>query len=400
MPLLAQEGGRLLTFGLSQSLSYSDNADLDTDPEGDTLRADTALSAIFSSTTRLQSLDLRANTAYRLVEGPGDTDEAEFSDPTLRLGYDRRGANSAFGLDARYASEDIEFLRGLDDFVDEEGNLDLPEDFGDLEGQGTRRSLRAGADLSLGQEGPFGTDFALSVEDVSYEDTTDPDLNDTQRLDADVDLRLALSRVLDARLGFGYKRIDEDGEELRQTRRIETGLSYDRPLGDYRGSLFYEDTEDGDRIGVSAGRDLDLPRGGLSFSLGATRDTEGELALTGDLSLSREFADAALSLSGNRSVSSTDDGEEVRTVFSARYERPLTALAALSLDARYANQENTGTDETTRNASLGASLGYSLTRDWSLDLGYRYRYRDEDGEGTATENNVSLSVGRSFSFRP
>ena len=390
---LAQEGGVLLSFDLSQSVEVSDSDD--TDP---VWRFDTDLGVSLSSETRTERLALTGRTGLRYVTSDGE-DEVLPADPSARLSYDRTGANSDFSANLAVSSTAIAYLRPLEDFIDEDGFFVPPEDFDDLEGEGTRLDSRLALALTLGREGPFGATISLSATDLSYRDTTAPDLVDSRRADLGVDLRFAVNRTTEAVVGLGYGVIDTEGRDRRETSNLGLDLSFAEPRGALTLSAFAARTEAGTRIGLEAGRRIDLPRGGLDVLLGATRGAAGEIDLTGRASFTRELPSGGLGVRAERSVRSTDEGERLLTSLSARYDRPLAEGLDLGLDATLIRVSDTVTDSRTDSASLGASLGYALTRDWSLNAGYRLRLQDETGAEPSTEHSLSLGIGRRFDVR-
>lgn len=390
-------GGIDLGFSVNQQVIGTDNADLEPDPEGTTIRADTTLSFRLSSETRLDTLFLTGATIYRYADGP-DISENGFTDPSFNLGYRRQGANSAASANLSYSSAQIAFIRPLTDFVDDDGVFTPPEDLDDLNGTGRRTDIRGSASLAFGLQGPFGATLTLGASETDYVDVTDPDLVDVSRRNADLDLRFALNPVLDATADLGYTEIDPDGPDHFETTSFGVGLDLQRPAGSYSANVGYDQTEDGDEYSLSFGRAITLPRGSISATVGATRDPEGETAVTGSLSVLRNLQNGAVTLSVDRSRVTTDDGQRLVTSLSASYARPLTRVTTLSVDAAYVLSEDTGANTETESANIGATLGYQLTQDWSLNLGYDYRTRSETGEGTADENSISLGIGRSFSI--
>ena len=78
----------------------------------------------------------------------------------------------------------------------------------------------------------------------------------------------------------------------------------------------------------------------------------------------------------------------------------LTTRTALSIGLNAAEAEATATGNTTRTATLNATLTHALTEDWALDAGYSYRWRDADSEGTATSDTLFLELRREFEWRP
>lgn len=403
VPGRAQEtGGRLLTFGIEQRLETSNNRSLGADPAGGTLISDTDLSFALSSETRVQSLDLDGRFALRLAAGE-DTGESGFTDPRFTLSYDRQGANSSFGLTATYLQGEVAFLGPLDFLdlpdgaVDEDGDL---VDLADQTGEGTRRDASLEARLAFGEEGPLGFTLAGEVATTDYSDVTSDNLTDSTRAELDAGVRLALAPAVTANVDVGVSTIESEGEERRDTRDLDVGLSFARPRGDINLNAGLEDADEGTRTSLSFGRTFDLPRGSLSFSLGTTLTADGGTQLTGSFTGSRELAQGDVSGSLRRNVITATDGETVVTALSADYSRALTSRIDLSLDTGVVLTDETETGETRQSAEASAQLNFALARDWSLGTGASYRRRDSSDNEGADETSVFVTLGRSFAFRP
>jgi uncharacterized protein (PEP-CTERM system associated) len=163
--------------------------------------------------------------------------------------------------------------------------------------------------------------------------------------------------------------------------------------------LALDETAGGARLNVSVGRDFDLPDGGLAFDLGVSRGASGSFNLTGGLSYNHEFDQGSVTASLRQSITAgSDDTDRLQTSLSAGLSRPLSPLASLDLGLAYVISENLGSGVTTDTANLSATLGYALSSDWDLSLGYRYESRDQDGAGQAQDNVVFLGVRRNFEF--
>ena len=414
VPGRAQEtGGRRLTFGIEQRLDTTNNRALAADPAGGTLISDTDLSFALSSVTRLQSLALDGRISLRLAAGE-DTGDTGPTDPRFTLSYDRRGANSSFGLTATYLQGEVAFLSPLDFLdlpdgtVDEDGNPipgviigdDDLVDLADLTGEGTRRDAAVSARLAFGEEGPLGFNLAGRVATTDYSDITSSSLTDSIRAGLDAGVRLAVAPAVTATVDVGVSTIDTEGEERRDTRSFDGGLSFARSRGDINLNAGLADTKEGTRTSLSFGRSFDLPRGSLSFSLGTTLTADGGTQLTGSLAGSRQLAQGEVSGSLRRNVITATDGETVVTALSADYSRALTSRVGLTIDTGMVLTDETETGETAQSVEASARLNFTLARDWSLGTGASYRLRDSSDNERANETAVFVTLGRSFSFRP
>ncbi len=391
--------GPLFSIGLDQRLESSSNAGLSVNPAGRTLQSNTQLSFGLTDETARNAFALTGSTGLRIVDRAGTSDtDVSVADPRIALSYARIGATSRLDIQTGLRINDLTFLRPLTDFINPDGTLELPTDFADLRGSGTRQALNFDATLSLREDAPFGLVLAVGVTDLDYTDVTDPELTDNTRSDVTVTARLDITEVAQATIGLTYATY-EDTDETNATLGLASGLTITRPDGALRFSLGLDETDAGIRTSVGVGRDLDLPNGALSFDLGTVRGADGDVDLTGALSVTHDFAlgRATASLRQNLATGSGDT-EELQTSLSLGFARELTPLASLDLGLAYVSSQDTGTGDTTDNASLSASLGYALTTDWTLNIGYRFESRDEDGVGQAQNNTVFLGLSRDFDF--
>lgn len=402
---LAQDeapSGPVLSFGTNLRLTASDNAGLDPVSDGTTITASNSLSFGLRDETAATTLALDLTAISRLTDGPGtDGYKSSFlADPRIKLAYSRLGPTSRLDLVADLHRSDIAFLRLLTDFAGPDGTIILPTDFDDLTGSGIRQSLDFDAQLTLRDDAPFGLVLGTGINDLRYEDTTDPELIDATRSYVSATARLDINEVTQATLGLRFSRY-EDATEVNDTLDLDGGLTIARPDGTLRFNLGLGDITDGTRVSFGLGRDVERPLGAYGFDLGVTRDADGNVDLTGALTLRQDFVQGSATASLSRGINSggTDD-ETLQTALTLRYSTELTPLTSLSLSLAYATSEDTGAGVTVDSASFGATFGYALTEAWSLDFGYSYQMRNEDGAGANTgraEAN-SLFVGLSRSF--
>jgi hypothetical protein len=404
----AQDGspsGVRLTFGISERLEASDNRALEVPSPGETYTSETGLSFGAITENRTSSLAFDLSAALRLTGGPGSgvDDTADLANPAASLSYTRRSADARLDLRARLDQTDIGFARSLDDFINEDGTISLPGDFNDLFGTGTRQSSDVSIALVLRETAPLGFTLSAGLGDIAYFDTTDPDLRDSTNARAAATIRLDVTEVTSARIGLSYRTSEEEGDSRTETVGLTGGLAFARANGDLSFDLGSTDSEDGNRLSFRVGRDgVTLPRGTLDAGFGVTRDAEGELNFTGDLSWQQELPRGSISASLSQDVTSdnTDNSEELQTIAAVRWAHEINNLSSLTLDMAYVDQSDTGDDGTTRTSSIVATYGYALTENWSLDMGYRFRQRDDSDSGTATENALFLNLGRVIEIRP
>ena len=386
----------LLTFSLSQGASLERNPGLE--PGGNDSQASltTDLGLAFLSETPISSLAVSAQSGLDVALGSED-DGLTVEAPALDLSYQRAVPSASLSLDASFRRDDVAFLRSLDDFVGEDGVIDLPDDFDDLEGEGTRREARLDARLTLRDDRPLGIELFANLAAVDYQEVTSEELADTVEADLGATLRFDLTEVAQLRAGLRASRDEEEGSEPVTRLGFDLDGSLARPNGVLTAALSVDEDESGLRSTLSFGHDLELPLGIVSGRIGLTQVGDGDLALSGRLQVRRDLPRGSASLSLDRSVTTSDDGGgEVATALAARWSRELTPLVGLNLDALYSDREELDSGEGVRDLEVGATLDRQITRDWSLALGYRAQIRDETGEARARSDSLFLNLSRSF----
>ena len=390
-------GGRTLTFGIDQRLEVSDNIDLAVTSPGSTQQSITRLSFGLRDETATTTLALDVGAGLRIAGGPGFSGTSvRLSDPSLALAYSRLGVNSQLDVTASVADSDIAFLRPLEDFQNIDGTFTFPDDIADLTGTGTRRSLNFDTKLTLRKDDPLGVILTAGASQLRYLDAWNPALIDSNRQYVGAALQFEVSPVTEATVGLTYA-IYNDPTVSRTTTSFNAGLSVARPDGSLNLNLAADDTPDGTRLSISAGRDFELPRGAVSFDLGATRGVAGEIDITGGLDLRLDLPNGGITAGVSRSVGAgSNDTERLRTAVNLGYNRELSARSTLNLDLAYVESQSTAVGTREANASVGATYGLALGPDWTMDLGYRHVLRDSDTLGRADENSVFLGLRRNF----
>ncbi len=425
-----------LTFGFDQRLEYIGNAGLDTPSAGRTTQSVTGLSfGLFSETPR-DTLGLTGSTGFRWGDRPLGR-ISDFDNTRLGLNYRREGADSEFVIGAAARRAQIDTLRSLLDFVDEDGVLVLPEDFEDLRGVGRRTSYDVNARLALGQTAaPFGVTFTLGAGAILYSDgAPEADIR-TER--AGVQTRYRLSPVLTATLGasrqrrreftevpqrrvtdrvdagviyalsprselqasLGYSRVDRTGGIVRREEGLvgSFDLGVDTPDGNY--GFFFDavQRETGQQLSGGVRRAIDLRGGAVSGSVGATRLPGGSTALTGTVSLRQDLRDGPLTASLSRQVGGDDLDLRTRTVARAGYTHQINSVSSFGLRGDLARSEGTAISNQVDQGSVGLTYTHELTADWALNSGVSYRVRREENVGTARSPEIFIGLGRGFVF--
>jgi hypothetical protein len=464
VPIVAQQdggpeaGGPVLTFGISSTLSATDNYDLRPDDAESSELFDTRLSLGYRNRRANDTLSLDLSGVLRAIEPPRGANTVD--DRSARLGYQRQGANSALSFGADYSLSSVDardpFDRRNRFLLDE----DLPEDEDpvfeedpldetDLSlDRGDRQEIGARFRVETGLNAPLGVVLTGSYRDRSFTDTTDPSLFDSETFDLSGTTRATLTPVTEARVVLRYRDYSADDNQRtdRQTssvnlglnqaltqvdtldvslgvRRIETdetiggtrrpdtetggigSLSLSRELtrGSIGTTFEVNQSENGQTMTWQVNRALPLPRGSLAFSVGATRNVANDIVPSGSLEFTHEMPRSTLTASLSQDVRTSDRSNELRsTRASIGYDYQINALSSVGVSANFAELARSGgpqLDDTTR-ADLRATYRYSLTRDWQLSTGYEHRIREEDNVGDASSNRIFLTLQRSFSVRP
>jgi len=439
----AQEAGTVFTLDVSQRLESTDNLSLSVPAEGTTTAATTRLSFGISSQTRTERFNLKMGTAFRIIDGPDGSDNG-FDDPFVTLSYGREGANAELDASARYRRNEVDFLHAFDTVIGDDGSVELPDDFDDLIGSGTRESYGANARLDIGKNAPLGFGFSTGFSALNYSGVTDPDLFDSERQNYSATARLRFSNATTGHLtlrrdvfkdedpaeqterkttslsfgitheasprltidaSLGHTKVDTDETiGIVTTRSSEDGINgnldftYDMPNGDLTAGIDAGTNQDGTRFGASLGRSLDLPDGYLSASLGLTRLEDSDTDVVASLNWQKELPNGNLNARLNRSVrSNNNDADVLTTTLFLGYSHNLSETSGLRFNLAYAETDEGGNDIT--QTSLSASYRRELTRDWDMNFGISHRERGETTVGSADSQSVFFALSRQFKWQ-
>ncbi len=439
LPVLSQEqpGDQLFRFGFEQKFGATENIRLDEDSVGTTSFSDTTLSFGFTNEAGLHTLDFFASGVGRLVDDPLLGTESGFRDPRVDLAYALEGANSRLSFDAGYFKPDLAFNDPL-------SQADLTDQ--DLsQGTGTREDFDASLQFETGLQHSIGFVLDLDARRRSFSDTDDPLLFSNRTNSAAAGLIFRFSEVTQGRLDASeerYRADDTDGRNV-DTKRFTFGLDHafsaidtisidighskvvesfdnlsgvetntsgpvadvlyqrEMPNGVATAALDTFLTEQGRQTTLELGRVMQLPLGGLEFSIGATRGDSFEIRPIGSIAYVTEFPRGQFNaeLSRTSSISDTLAQATETTRVLIGYEHNLTSLSSLSLNLNYADISLIGddTDEEGRErASLDASYSRDITKDWELVVGYEFRYFNPEDDGSAHSNGVFFALQRDF----
>lgn len=429
----AQESARTVsTVTIASNVELNDNYDLRSDSLGDAVIWSTRIGAGLRSRTPVDVFSFDVSGVARVADLPVKGTDTTFDNPTVVLSYGRVVDDSSINVFARGERADVEFFDPLSD-IDDDGNFD------DTTGSGTRNSLRTGVEFELNGDGPISLTGFGRLDDISFEDTTDPDLNDRRNARIGAELGFRLSPILSLTTGgsFGREDIDDSDQTDRTTSRADIGLvgrinqratirarigysqvDTDRISGnetdegivgdlsvqfaEQRGATRLAFTsaidENGERYSVSYGKSVAWDNAELDATVGLSTNDDTDVRAIGNISYQLTGRDTQLTL-GLQQVATTDDeGRNVlNTAGSVTLERVLTRTASINLSlAGGLTRVEDRNDSDSERVTASAQYDRALTEDWSANLGYRYRYRKSDNESSADSNAVFFGVSRQF----
>lgn len=427
-PALAQGLNPVVDLGYSVGLFHEDE---------DGAEADTYIGLTFfgraATETRSQRFSFAVDTAAEIHEGASD-----FTNTNAALDYAifNRSSELSVGLD--YSEADID---GEIDGIDFDAD-DLITDDGVLETHAARIRLVTGRDRL------FGTNTTIGFSQDDYVGTTDPDLVSSTTLDAATELRFTLGRTAELRLSGLWRETGEDDALNTDSTFVRVALAGDVLVDPaWRASfaigvseLETEEDGGGGRVTtIEEGADLRLgatrfmPNGTLAFSAGISvieDETISDLSVTRDMELpgGADFSGSAglvlfdngdvrpfFSLSYSNEIlpgqqlsvslsqeGDSDDGEtSLRTLLDAAYTQALTPVSSISVTGQLAGVNVIdGASADTLAATFGLAYSHDLTPEWALVARADHRRVYEDDVQTDRISAVSITLERSFSFRP
>ncbi|MEM7508840.1 MAG: hypothetical protein AAF415_19095 [Pseudomonadota bacterium] len=431
----AQENaGPLVTLGVGLGADYEAN-----DPGDDDTSVFADLVLGLSNSNRVSDVDLRFDGRFQLEDG-----EFELEDPGATLLYSRANRSTALDLSFSYREQDADGDLFIPDPLTF-SSVDLIED------DGSRETIRVGVGLQTGLDARFGTDTELSFLDRTFTGTSDPDLTDLQVFRGNTALRFDVSPALSLRVTGAY--VNSDEEDIEETERetfrvgigataridqvwsVSTDLRYARidtdmldiftgaPIsdteegvgfnvavvrallnGDIGLSLGREITETGDRDEIRLSRSLTMANGSeLSGSIGLVDFEEGDVSVVGGLSFALPTRRGGLLLDFQQQARfDEDDGNVINTFLTGRYESSINAVSNWAVFGTLARVDSLDdlSDSDQTSVRAGISYDYAITRDWDLSAAFDHRIDFEGDSETDQTSVVSLTLQRSFSFRP
>lgn len=388
----AEPGGVFFTFDVGQTIEATTDRDLETTDEEDGFDSLTTLNFGAVSETRAQRFSFTLGTTLRVSEG-------DFSDDgvTARLAYSRNSADALLDLSLEASRQDIAFLRDASDFLNDDGEIELPDDFDDLTGNGFRNLATFAAALTWGETAPIGYTLRVSQQALRYEDASVA-LLDRDTSTVGVGLRLNINEVTTGNIELDYEQIDDFGLSATDITTVSAALTFDRPLGDLTTRISAARDEEEDVFwAASIEREYDLPASTLSGALGVVEGESGDPRLTARIAYSLPRPSAQIDLSAAHSLTPGDD--VLTSTLTASYVRELSPVSNMRIGFDFGQISEPDGGDSVATGGLTASYGISLTEVWELSLGARANVRDD--EGTRTRGNtVFVTLQRPFSFRP
>ncbi len=410
---------------VEQEFGVGDNLGLESPSEGRTSLSTTRLTYGLESKTRIQELALALGGALRFGSvADGNSLKTGFTDPQIGLRYLRDTGNADLSVDADYRQTDISLAAPLWTFLDEDGIIRPPRDFGNIRGSGERRAYNIDTALEIGKLAPFGLRFTAGADGVDYVDATDDSLTDydnvdlglsamfrfdpittgfidltyqtykaddlvdtdreTRTLQVGFDRTLSARAILSVRAGYtDVKTTTTDPLTGADLRRKETGpsgnISYitTLPNGDFATSFDLTHNSDGQRGTLRLTRNLDLPTGSLSAYVGLTSFDSSSPEIISGLTWLRRLPSGDMSLRLTRDVF-VDENDEDRfaNYLVASYSHDINAVSSLTADLSLSYNESTSTLASTRRATAAVVYNRTLTRDWSMNAGIEYSLLD------------------------
>jgi hypothetical protein len=425
-----QESGPIATIGLSFGGEFTAE-----DPGEDTGSLTTALDFELSRVTDRHSFGLSADGRFVF-----DEEGFGFEQPGIAATYARANRSTAFDVGLSYSERDVAGTSELIDPITLE-IIDLVDDDGTLESLGLNAALQTGLDAR------FSTDTQFGYTSRSYSGTSDPDLSDLENWRIGTTLAFEVSPRITLRTSANYRETQEDDAERTESRTTRFGLaanlqidplwsaaldlnysgfeteegvagnrtttendglgfaaSLNRQFRDGALGLSFNRTvsEDGAQDSLTLFRDRTLQGGGaLSWSAGLSLFPNGDVAPVVSASFVQQTPRGVLSVNLQQATAIREDDNVVTTTAGVSYDQAINAVSGWSLSGSLANVNALdGNAEDQSRMTVGLSYNRDLTEDWAFSTSVRHRVLYQAGEQDSSESVLSLSLQRSFSFRP
>ncbi|MEM7731346.1 MAG: hypothetical protein AAF280_01005 [Pseudomonadota bacterium] len=403
----AQDGGVYSELSFSQRIEAANNPALDPGANDARYEATTALDYTITSRTRGKAISFSLGGDFRLSgdEAANTGDGLDFDRPRVELDYTSTSPRLDFKLNIKAVQNDIAFLNPIDLVDFNGGTTALPDDFDDLDGAGTRTSLRYRLRADFDKDRPFSWGIGLMGNAISYSDVTAPNLVDSARVTAVLDTGMSLSPTtrLDTRLGYTLTD-EEDGTPASATTffnaRLQSRLN--------------------DRVALSAGLALALPdiaadrttlTGGFTYRPTPTARLgfEAGLAILDGLTdrvvwrvsyeqdLSRTVSFNALYA---RDVSNNNDNQTVlSSIAQLGVDVALSPISGFSFDGAFVDSDRINVANDSEEMSTSAVYRRQVTKDWTASVGLRVTQRTTSAQGRARSEAIFVTLDRTWTAK-
>jgi hypothetical protein len=384
-------GGTRLSFGLSETVEAQTNQGFTTPASGVGASSMTKLSFGLSTVTTSDALRLSGDLGLSLRRDATGNTEIRIGAPHLAFGYDRATVGSALTLNLNFGRDEIDRLRPLSEFIDDNGQLHLPANPDALVGTGIDQTWTIGADLETGRDAPFGLTFSADARRTIYTETNNIDLLDSSGASVGVKGRFDYSDQGDLTLGFGLSHETLEGSADKDKKSVTLGTHYtlspDLSLSGTLSTTMTNTSGGGQSTSTAAtlGADYTLLNGSLSLDLGTD---------SAELVWQQKFPTAQVTV---RALHGPDDtGDGTTNLLGLGYTQSINAVSGMNLGVFYSDIQSPTQD--TVATDLIAGYNHTLTKDWGLDLGLNYRVRDKATSGRADSAGLFVTISRNFSF--
>lgn len=438
-PLRAQEGDAVsATLTVGQRFESTENLGLETPSEGRSNLSTTSLGLDLITRNSTQTLSFSAGGVVRNGDIPATSDiSTGFTDPRINLSYSREGYNSTFNASGSFRQSDIA-SRDLSQFVNADGEFELPEDFEDLVGGGQRNTFGFSSSLVIGQDAPLSVTFSGSVNATRYEDVTSPNLTDTTRSRIGVTSRLRFSPSTTGSVGIGLERFENEnavgtqrdtyslvfgisnvlanattvnaelGYEAIETRETtgdrsdgglvgQFGVVRQMPNGTVSADVESTVDQAGNRLTLQAGRSLELPTGTISSSVGLTSFEGDSPDFVGTLNWVQALPRGTLTARINRDVTTNnDDRERISTSGAVSFTQQINSVSSYTVGTNFGVSEDSAISRTTTQAAVTVSYNRAINNRWGFNTGVTHRLRDTTLNGRADSTSIFFGLNASF----
>lgn len=393
LPLMAvaQDQAPSQSFGLTTGLVYNDNRGLDDPSQGSTTEFFTRLDVGLVFGTPIQSLTINGDLTLRGLDGAeAGSISNGFTDPNLRLRYNRQARNAQLTVSA-FAQETetqtlVEELNGLDTVL--------------VSDDATRLTYGYNAALELRRAAPFGITLSHGFTGLRYSDTTSTSLRDQDRYRFGASFRFDLNPTLQATVSTRYSTFEQDdsADGLRETYALDASLQQTLPDGLFGVTANITNVEEGERYSLGIDRRIERETWSLGGNLGLTRGVNGDTFPAVSLNGRYDLPNGSLGLNLNHQIrSGLSDNEQEFTAIRFNYRQNLDAISSLSLNLNYSETDPTGTGRTTSLGTIGLGYQRELAPGWQMNVGLNRRVSTNSAGVTARDNRLSLSVRRALS---